>query len=362
MQTPTKIILGIFFVLIIGAVVVSSKHTGSLIIPREKQGDVNNIEANKKFSSDELSAAELPVLAQAMPEFAGITTWWNTVDNKPLTTADLKGKVILVDFWTYSCINCIRTFPFIKTMHERYADKGLIIVGVHTPEFAFEAEPKNVEREIKKNGFMHPIALDRDYVTWNAYANHYWPAEYFFDRQGRLRYTHFGEGEYDRSEEVIRALLAENGELLTPMAVAVPTPDLSKIVTRETYFGLGRGDAFSGKTPIKNIESSLSLTDPKADMWSADGRWVFREEYAQANSVGSHFRFNVQAKKLHIVMESADAKDKIIEVYIDGKKSGETTINESRLYTIAEFPDARRHMVEIRMKDGGVRFYAATFS
>ncbi len=362
MTHPTKLILGIFLVLVIGAALVASMNSSSSIIPDGKQSGTNQSEVKKPSVSGELTAADLPVLAQAMPEFAGITKWWNTADGKALTKEDLKGKVVLVDFWTYSCINCIRTFPFIKTMQERYADKGLVIVGVHTPEFAFEAEAKNVEREIKKNDFKHVIALDPNYATWNAYANHYWPAEYFFDRQGRLRHTHFGEGEYDQNEAIIRALLAEGGESLAPMAEAVTSPDLSRIVTRETYFGLGRGEAFSGKAPVENIESSLTLTDQKADMWSADGRWVFRQEYVQANSAGSHFRFNVQAKKLHLVMESSDGKDKLVEVYVDGKKTREMTINASELYTIAEFLDGGRHTVEIRMKEAGVRFYAATFS
>lgn len=362
MTKPTKIILGVFFVLIVGAITVSSMNSSSSLVLEIGSCQTEPDTTKKRTDTGSITSSELPVLAQTMPEFTGITKWWNTADGKPLTTAELKGKVVLIDFWTYSCINCIRTFPFIKTMQERYADKGLVIVGVHTPEFAFEAETKNVEREIKKNGFSHVVALDPDYKTWNAYANRYWPAEYFFDRQGRLRHVHFGEGEYDQNEQVIRTLLAEGGEQLTPMAPAVPSPDLSKIVTRETYFGLNRGDAFSEKTPPENIERSFTLTEPQADAWSVEGRWVFRQEYVQANSAGSRFRFNVQAKKLHIVMESSDGKDKTIEIFVDGKKTGELLINASELYTITEFKDGDRHTVEVRMKESGVRFYAATFS
>ena len=362
MTKPTTIILGVFFVLIMGAIIVSSMNSSSSIVLERESRQTEPGTTKKLTDTGNIAFSELPVLAQTMPEFTGITKWWNTADGKPLTAAELKGKVVLIDVWTYSCINCIRTFPFIKTMQERYADKGLVIVGVHTPEFAFEAEAKNVEREIKKNDFKHVIALDPNYATWNAYANRYWPAEYFFDRQGRLRHVHFGEGEYDQNEQVIRTLLAEGGQQLAPMASAVPSPDLSQIVTRETYFGLSRGEAFSGKTPVENIENSLTLTEPKPDMWSADGRWVFRQEYAQANSAGSRFRINVKARKLHIVMESSDGKDKTIEIFVDGKKTGEQIINTSELYTISEFSDGERHTVEVRIKEPGVRFYAATFS
>ncbi len=354
------IALTVFGLLILAAIVASTfskeaELTGLLgQVAKAPTGMVNQMK--------DVNDSGLPVLAQAMPEFQGITKWWNTADGKALTTADLKGKVVLIDFWTYSCINCVRTFPFIKAMHERYADKGLVIVGVHTPEFAFEADPKNVEREIASNGFKHVVALDPKYTTWNAYGNRYWPAGYFFDRQGRLRHTHFGEGAYDENEEVIRKLLEESGEDLADMGPAVASTDPRSIGTHETYFGSARSDAFSSAAPKDNVETSFTLINPKADEWSAGGRWVFQTEYAQANSIDAQFRFNVQAKKLHIVMESADGKDKMIEIFVDGKKTGEMKINESDIYTIAEFPDGGRHLVEIKMKEGGVRLYAATFS
>jgi len=159
-------------------------------------------------AEDDAPIAALPVLAPAMPEFVGIEAWLNS---PPLTAAGLKGKVVLVDFWTYSCINCIRTLPYITSWDEKYRDKGLVIVGVHTPEFAFEKNRKNVEAALKRHAIRYPVAQDNSFATWNAYSNQYWPAKYLFDAEGRLRNYHFGEGEYVETERAIQSLLAEAG-------------------------------------------------------------------------------------------------------------------------------------------------------
>jgi thiol-disulfide isomerase/thioredoxin len=308
--------------------------------------------------------SKLPVLAPAMPEFQGITKWYNTADGQALTPASLKGKVVLIDFWTYSCINCIRTMPFLRSLHEKYADKGLVIVGVHTPEFAFEGDPKNVGAAITKNGLKYPVALDADYGTWNAYHNQYWPAEYLFDAQGQLRHVHFGEGEYEASESAIRELLAENAvKDLGTMGVEMDVPQFANIETHETYFGLARGEAFMGTAGANGKTVTLKAASTvESNKWTAGGSWIFTDEYVEAAAAGDIFRFNVQANKAHIVMASNDGKDKQIEVYVDGVKVKSLTINASQLYTVAEFPQAGRHTIEIRIKNGGVRFYAATFS
>lgn len=352
MKKPTIVALGILAMLIVAALVIASRGSSRLAsLPRATTG----IAAG--------TASDLPVLSVSMPAFQGITKWWNTPDGQPLSPDALKGKVVLVDFWTYSCINCIRTYPFLKTMHERYADKGLVIVGVHTPEFAFESDPANVGREIEKNGLKYPIALDPAYGTWNAYQNQYWPAEYLFDRRGRLRRAHFGEGEYDQNELAIRSLLAEASVELQTMEETVPMPDLSKIRTKETYFGLERGDAFMGKTGPEGRETEfIAAESVEPNKWTAGGTWQFRREYVQADSSNAVFRFNVQANALHIVMESVDGKDKQIEVSIDGGTPTRMTVNASTLYTPTTFPDADRHTVQIKILDAGVRFYAATFS
>lgn len=357
MEKPTLIAIGGISLLFLGAFAISSLSPAPAGFNQPSPSFSPELPAHDSSSTD----SGLPVLAGSMPAFQGISAWWNTPDKKPLTPEQLKGKVVLVDFWTYSCINCIRTFPFIKAMQERYADTGLVIIGVHTPEFAFEAEAANVEREIIKNGFTHPIALDPAYATWNAYGNHYWPAEYFFDRQGRLRHVHFGEGSYDESEEVIRKLLAEDGSSLSHMGTAIPTPDFSGIRTEETYFGLARGEAFQESMPPEHAERSFTLHEAKLGVWSLAGRWVFRQEYIQNNTEGGRFRFQVQANKLHLVMESADASDKVVRVFLDGKAVKTLTVNTSDLYDIADFPAGQPHTIELELP-AGVRMYAATFS
>ncbi len=373
MTTPTTIALLLFTILVVGAAIVASRTPVQIpmppngsIVDRSQSMGVTDMPSRAATDTPPTPThpSSLPVLAESMPEFVGITKWWNTPDGKSLTPAALKGKVVLIDFWTYSCINCIRTYPFIKSMHAKYADKGLVIVGVHTPEFAFEAQPKNVEAEIKKNGFSHPIALDPDYATWNAYGNHYWPAEYFFDRMGRLRHTHFGEGKYDESEKVIQELLAEGSSVtLGKTGDGIVTPDFSKIKTPETYFGLARGEAFMGTPGHRGEDVTLTaLRSVSPNKWTADGVLRFTDEYVETRSVGALFRMSVQATKMHLVLESADATDAWLEIFVDGGKTRDLIVNRSTLYDIAEFPDAARHVVEIRIKDVGVKLYAATFS
>lgn len=359
MNRPTLIAIGAVVVLTSVALFVLSQSPTVVMSPTATSTIPTIVTASDMGDPD-----KLPVYDVQMPEFQGITKWWNTSDGAPLTPEKLKGKVVYVDFWTYSCINCIRTYPFLKSMHEKYADKGLVIVGVHTPEFEFEKNQGNVGKEIEKNGLKYPIALDADYGTWNAYSNHYWPAGYLFDQEGRLRRVHFGEGEYEESEEAIRSLLEEGGKALAAETkTEMDQPDFSKIKTSETYFGLSRGDAFMGSTGKPNTDTTFTAeTNVSRDKWTAGGTWQFTEEYAQADSVDAVFRFRVQANKIHLVLESADGKEKTVEVYVDGKKTGEVTVNASTLYDIATFPDAAEHTVELRMKGSGVRFYAATFS
>ncbi len=327
--------------------------------------------------SSGLRRSTLPVLADKMPAFRGITRWWNTEGGRPLTAEDLEDRVVFVDFWTYSCINCIRTQPFMRKMWETYKDDGLVIIGVHTPEFAFEKDPENVEAAIKRAGLEYPVALDPDYQTWNAYDNRYWPAGYFFDRQGRLRFTHFGEGQYAEQEEVIRELLAE-GTTLTDAPTGVdPSPDFETIKTPETYFGAGRMrklanlDEFKGSTP-----TTYRLREPGPDEWTVGGEWKFEDEYAASLAAGNRFRMNVEANAMHIVFGSMDGARRV-RVLVDGSDPSDAqltddtkrqpdgsallTIMDKDLYRVARFPDATRHVVELEFLDAGVELYAATF-
>jgi cytochrome c biogenesis protein CcdA/thiol-disulfide isomerase/thioredoxin len=190
-------------------------------------------------------ASGLPVLGRA-PEFVGNEHWFNTPGDRPLTLRGLRGHVVLVDFWTYSCINCIRTLPYLKAWDQRYRKDGLTIVGVHSPEFPFERDPGNVEEAIERNGLRYPVAQDNELRTWEAYANQYWPAEYFIDARGRVRYVHFGEGEYGEKEKVIRELLAEAGDRVgRPMSGARGIEAEAGVTTPETYLGAARAERFT---------------------------------------------------------------------------------------------------------------------
>src|SRR5262245_3327715 len=203
------------------------------------------------------------------PDFGGISAWFNS---KPLTIAELRGKVVLVDFWTYSCINCLRTLPHVEAWDRMYRKDGLVIVGVHTPEFAFEAVPSNVRGAVRRLGIHYPVALDPDYDTWNRYANQYWPAKYLIDKQGNLRYAHFGEGNYNVTEETIRYLLGE--KLASPASDRLRDETPTGPLTPETYLGYGRIDRFTGSKlyPDKDAAYTLPAALGQND-FAYGGRW-----------------------------------------------------------------------------------------
>lgn len=357
------------FVVLIGVAIYFSSQKPIELKPQAPK------ETTKSSGPSDLPFLTNPV--SQLPEFAGITNWWNTKENRPLTAADLKGKVVLVDFWTYSCINCIRTQPVLKKWWETYQDDGLVIVGVHTPEFAFEKVPKNVEDAIKSAGLKYPIALDPDYATWNAYANHYWPAEYLFDRQGKLRFTHFGEGRYDESEAAIRSLLAETKALTDQPTGVDTTPKFAMTETQETYFGYSRMESFANNDQLKRDQSSVyTIHEPTADQWSIGGNWRIENEKAVALTKNNSFRMNIESDAMHVVLGSTDGP-KLVQVMIDGKNPANENLTDSTaqqkdgsvfiaigqkaLYRIARFPNGGRHAVELKTLDDGVEFYAATF-
>src|SRR3954471_24897707 len=217
-------------------------------------------------------APELPPLGDA-PDFVGNERWFNTPGGRPLSIRGLRGHVVLVAFWTYTCINCIRTLPYLKAWDRRYRDDGLVIVGVHTPEFPFERDAGNVQRAIAQNGLRYPVAQDNKYATWHAYGNQYWPAEYFVDAHGRVRYTHFGEGDYARKEHVIRELLAEAGQTPGRARSGAHGLEAGPVATPESYLGSARAQRFANG-------SILTVTHPYArprslapDPLAYEARW-----------------------------------------------------------------------------------------
>ncbi|NJP04055.1 thioredoxin family protein, partial [Candidatus Gracilibacteria bacterium] len=277
------------------------------------------------------------------PELSGLENWINS--DGYTSIADLKGKVVLIDFWTYSCINCIRTLPYLQELHEKYADQGLVILGIHAPEFAFEKKFENVREATTKFGLTYPVVQDNDFKTWRNYENHYWPAKYLIDKDGFVRYHHFGEGKYEETEKAVAALLETDVANVAGMAQKV---NFSEIKTPETYLGTRRRE--------NKVEANqeLSLNQWKlAGSWQEDGESVFSSEFPA--SIFLHF----SAAKANIVMGG----NATAEIYIDGTLSQTITIGMEQLYNVADFGEEYgEHEIEIRFISGeNVKLYAWTF-
>ncbi len=315
------------------------------------------------------ATSDLPVLGVA-PEFVDNQQWFNTPGDKPLTLRGLRGRVVLVDFWTYSCINCIRTLPYLKAWDAKYRKDGLTIVGVHTPEFPFEREASNVEMAISENGIHYPVVQDNEQATWNAYDNQYWPAEYFIDAQGRVRYVHFGEGEYGEKEKVIRDLLAEAGKTVKGGETQVHAVAPSKTVTTpETYLGAARAERF---TNSMLSPGSHDFTAPKslpANEFAYHGRWNISLDSVTAES-GASLDLNFGARRVYLVLGSP-GRDRQVKVLLDGQPiagadagsdvhDGAVTVSGQRLYNLVDMPAVGHHVLTLE-PEAGVEGYAFTF-
>lgn len=313
-------------------------------------------------------ASGLPVLGEA-PEFVGNERWFNTPGDRPLTLRQLRGRVVLVDFWTYTCINCIRTFPYLKAWDARYRKDGLTIVGVHTPEFPFERDPGNVEEAIERNGIRYPVAQDNEQQTWNAYANQYWPAEYFIDARGRVRYVHFGEGEYKEKEQVIRELLAEAGRRVgKPKSGASGIEAEAGVTTPETYLGTARAEGFT------NAKLSPGLHDfsapPRVPLNEFAYRGPWRIEFDSATAAGGSLELDFGARRVYLVLGTVDQRPRRVRVLLDGKPigaaagsdvhGGTVTVRAQRLYELVDLPRVGRHVLRLE-PEAGTMGYAFTF-
>ncbi|PJC37193.1 cytochrome c biogenesis protein DipZ [Candidatus Peregrinibacteria bacterium CG_4_9_14_0_2_um_filter_53_11] len=327
---------------------------------------------------DKLSGAESGD-AEALPEgqfpqAPELIPGGEWINSAPLTLESLKGKVVLVDFWTYTCINCIRTLPYLQSWHEKYADKGLVIIGVHTPEFDFEKDLGNVQKAVADFGLTYPIVQDNDYKTWRAYNNRFWPAKYFIDKEGRVRSTHFGEGEYNESEELIQELLKETGADLS--AETINNPDYKvETLTPETYLGYGRLSPTQFSSPEQvTPDAAMAFSTPamlKLNQFGYAGEWNLSSERANP-SVGAKLRFNVAARKVFLVMRTSDGKPGRLRVTLDGKaldsalaaddvKDGVVTVQDDRLYTLLNLPGLDPHELQLEALDGNVELFAFTF-
>lgn len=304
------------------------------------------------------------------PELVGIAGWINT---DPIKIADFRGKVVLVDFWTYSCINCIRTLPYLKAWDEKYRDDGLVIIGVHAPEFAFERDYDNVVKAAKDFELEYPIALDNDFATWQAYSNRYWPAKYFIDKEGKIRHYHFGEGDYEKSEMVIQALLAETGVTVNESLTREADSATSFFQTPETYLGYRRqenfvnvGELVQDQPVIYQIADKIS-----SDHWSIGGSWQMGEQILKATGADSILRFRFNAKEVYLVMGSDQPQT--VDVYLDGQPIGDDqagqdvvaskvpTVSDYRLYRLVKSEkNIKSGLLELRVPEG-VELNAFTF-
>ena len=287
----------------------------------------------------------------------------------PITIGEFVGKkVVLLDIWTYSCINCQRTLPYLNAWHEKYKDKGLTIIGLHTPEFEFEKKYENVLAAVKKFGIKYPVVLDNDFSTWNAYGNRYWPRKYLIDIDGFVVYDHIGEGGYEETEKKIQELLDERGELSRP--TNTETVDASRRQSPETYFGALRNTTLANGSSGAVGEQSLALPASVApDVLYLDGAWNISGEFAENKSSGAKIVFRYRAKNVYLVARSDAGVD--AQVLIDGKpigaeagedvKNGVVTIKEDRLYRIVEGKEYGEHTLEIIIKKPGVQAFAFTF-
>jgi cytochrome c biogenesis protein CcdA/thiol-disulfide isomerase/thioredoxin len=284
----------------------------------------------------------------------------------PLTMSELRGKVVVLDFWTYSCVNCVRTIPYLKAWYDTYRDQGLVIIGVHTPEFEFEKNPANVQRAIKKLGIDWPVVQDNGYDQWNAYGNRYWPAHYFIDASGRVRYFHFGEGEYDVAEQVIRALLVEAGANLGK-PLSQPNPRFTA-ETPETYLGRDRARGFiseGGMVLDKPIDYRPAHT-PSNGEWALSGKWVVSRQYITPQPNGE-LELGFHASNVFLVVEPEGPGGQIY-VRVDGRvvqdtadvREGVLSPDSSRLYQLVEFSKPGEHLLHLDVT-GKLRLYAFTF-
>jgi cytochrome c biogenesis protein CcdA/thiol-disulfide isomerase/thioredoxin len=315
-----------------------------------------------------------------LPPLDGALQWLNS---PPLDAQALKGKVVLVDFWTYSCINCLRTLPYVKAWAEKYRDQGLVVIGVHAPEFAFERDVGNVTKAMKDLGINYPVAIDNDFKIWRAFNNEYWPAHYFADAQGRIRYHHFGEGDYAESERVIQQLLREAGAtkvsdgLINADAKGVQlAPDMNEVQSPETYVGYQRAEHFVPETSL--VPDKVATYSPPAQLalndWSLGGQWHVGAERAIASAPASRIVYRFHARDLHLVLgPGADGKRVRFKVLIDGKAPGDAhgmdvapdgsgSVTEQRLYQLVrQNGSVTDRTFSIEFLDPGASAYAFTF-
>ena len=366
MRIVTFVLIGIF-ILAIGYALVSDQ---GFIVSQEEIGSGNLLSG----------APELPIKGK-VPELKGIVGW---INSEPLTMEELRGKVVLVDFWTYTCINCIRTFPHLKSWYEKYKDDGFVLLGVHTPEFDFEKKKENVLENVQKHNIQYPIALDNDYATWRAFENRFWPAHYLVDAEGNIRFTHFGEGRYAETESAIQQLLLEAGLLsldnITEVKELPLGVDFQGIGTPEIYLGAARINNIGNPIATVLVNQPHDFERPstiRSNRFYFVGTWRIMPEFAELVGNEGGIILNYKANKVNVVLDVEDGKEVVVEVKLDGAYLTEANkgvdvviengisivrIKEARLFNLVDTGDDYNvHTIEIRILSPGFQAFAFTF-
>jgi cytochrome c biogenesis protein CcdA/thiol-disulfide isomerase/thioredoxin len=362
---------------------LSFTHTDRLeqSLIKSVQHDSSAASATLPLTPAAAAASAAAAAADTLSSLQGASSWLNSA---PLTAAQLRGKVVLVDFWTYSCINCLRTLPYINAWYEKYRDHGLVVIGVHAPEFAFEKDPDNVRRAVAELGIRYPVAIDNQYRIWRGFDNHYWPAHYFIDASGSIRAHHFGEGEYAQSEQTIRQLLTEAGYHDLPPAGAgaialggLQAPaDPAHMQSPETYLGYARASGFS--SPSGLAQDQVARYEFPAQLalnqWALQGSWRVDSQRAVLERSGGSVAFRFYARDLHLVLAPNSGGQPVrLRVLLDGAPPGADhgadidsegygVVREQRLYQlIRQSAEVRARTLTIQFLDEGAQAYAFTF-
>lgn len=313
-----------------------------------------------------------PARAPQAPEITGGGSWLNT--DQPLTLAELRGRVVLIDFWTYSCINCIRTLPYLRQWDQTYRDQGLTIIGVHSPEFAFEKVLANVQKAVSDFQLQYPIVQDNDFAIWQAYQNRYWPAKYLIDAQGRVRYSHFGEGEYDKTEQVIQALLAEAGQpLVATASTELVQPPIRADQTPETYLGYERAQNMANQNQLRKDDRQQYRLQPSLlrNQWQLGGWWQVDGEHAVSmtgpGEESSSLYLSFKAKDVYLVMGAEQPATVQVRINdqaqwpgADVSATGELQVDAYRLYHVVAAPEYTTGILKLTVP-AGVQLFAFTF-
>jgi thiol-disulfide isomerase/thioredoxin len=330
------------------------------------EGGISTAHADEINNTMSLSLQNGLATPYIAPSIDGIDAW---INSEPLQLNDLRGKVVLIDFWTYSCINCMRTLPYLNDWYRKYHDKGLVIIGVHTPEFDFEKNLDNVKNAVSQDGIKYPVALDSHFVTWQQYNNQYWPAHYLIDKKGYVVYTHFGEGEYDVTENNIRYLLGIKDLATTKN----PGQSITINATPETYLGYSRATHFSSPQTIVNNQSFVYSFPKKIsqDEWALQGNWKVMPDRIISDKNNAAIEIDFYARNIYIVMGNTTNKTIKVELLLNGKKiltkKGKDVVNSSidvskySLYEAVSLDQAENGVLQVISTSPGLEVYTFTF-